>query len=948
MSAVAHIQLNGQMLEDGKLLITGHAQDSNAPIPPEELASLLFAWDEASFYGSFLETTDAQLCLSPVEALRFFTTPCALTHILLTYDVKLMTYRKYALLIHDALVHGEFLPDFSSWKRGEAGWQLTARDEPTPPAVHKWLSLVLQHAISEHFGLSMAWNHLHSEYPALYAMGEEISSHLDEQDWLQTIGLLRDSTPFRTCIQLVEASGGAEDWQLKILLQEREHPEHLVEIPPGPSIAQLIPTPWQTHASRFVHDIQKCLAMIPWLASDDPTQLRRSLSNEEAWRFLTEGSLQLVQSGIHVLLPAWWDQVRRTKPTLKAVLKSSPPRNSQTFFDVSQIMDFEWRLAIGSVELREQDFQALLSRQQRLMQINGQWIQVTPQLVAQIRHTLKQAAGQKGLSLRDVLQMHLLSQQDGQDELRSEADIEPVLSVELELDDQLRQLVFQLQKLSHIPLMQQPSAFQGTLRKYQLEGSSWLLFLRRLGLGACLADDMGLGKTIQFITYLLLLKETAGTRPSAPSLLICPTSVMGNWQKELARFAPTLRVYIHYGNARKAGDVFLASIRDADLVITTYALSHLDTQLLTSCRWDTICLDEAQHIKNAETKQARAIRRLKAAYRIALTGTPIENRLAELWSIFEFLNPGYLGSQQEFARHFVDPIERDHKPEAIARLQRLIQPFLLRRDKTDPAIQLDLPEKIEEKEYVRLTAEQAALYESTIQDMFTKLEGSSAMARRGLILTTLTRLKQICDHPALVHRERHPSDSIARSRKLERLLELVEEIRANGERCLIFTQYLQMGYLLQRALEAAGFGPVFFLNGGTPKDMRDQMIHRFQDASLPDSERAGIFILSLRAGGIGLNLTAANHVFHIDRWWNPAVESQATDRVYRIGQSRNVSVYKFITLGTIEERIDEMMERKHTLSKKIVGSGESWITELSVAELQDLLMLRHEWLDGKG
>lgn len=950
MSAVAEIYLTGRIVPDGHFVIAGHSTDHETQLRPEELASMLFAWDEHSFYGSFLETTETDIRLDPLEALRLFTSPRWLEHIHVMLSDEMETYREHAFLIKNALASGRFVPDFPRWKQGVTGWRLVETNQPCPGYVHDWLSFVLDHAITHHPALSLAWSHLQREYPALYIMGHEVSPHIDERDWLQSIGLLPDPAPFRTCIQIVESARDTTDWQLKVLLQDREHPDQLIELAADDGSADsLVPSAWQEHFASCERDLQKCLDLVPWLAQDaEHTKIRTRLSTEEAWRFLTEESLRLVQAGIHVFLPAWWEQVRKAKPTLKAVIRTSPIRQARTYFDVSRIMDFEWKLAVGSVELNEHEFRALLLQKQKLMQINGQWIQVTPELVSQIQKTLKMSMGRDGLSFRDILQMHLQSTVEEREQANIDDDEASALQVKLELDHQLQQLLSQLQEIRHIPLAAQPSSFHGTLRKYQLEGSSWLLFLRQLGLGACLADDMGLGKTIQFITYLLHKKERKIGSLHTPSLLICPTSVIGNWQKELERFAPALQVYLHYGNTRQKGEHFLSSIAGADLVITSYALSHLDEAELASLSWDTICLDEAQHIKNAYTKQAQAIRRLHGDFRIALTGTPIENRLTELWSIFEFLNPGFLGSQQAFSRRFVEPIERDQDQELIKRLQRLIQPFLLRRVKTDPAIQLDLPEKIEEKVYVRLTTEQAALYESTIQNMFGKLDETAAMARRGLILTTLTRLKQICDHPALVLKERNGRDDITRSHKLERVLELVEEVRQKKERCLIFTQYIQMGHLMQRVLEAEGHGPVFFLHGGTSKEMRDQMIARFQDPALPDGERAGIFILSLRAGGIGLNLTEANHVFHLDRWWNPAVESQATDRVYRIGQERSVNVYKFITLGTIEERIDDMMERKLQLSQKIVGTGENWITELSASELQELFMLRNEWLDGKG
>ncbi|MCL6459708.1 MAG: DEAD/DEAH box helicase, partial [Gorillibacterium sp.] len=339
-----------------------------------------------------------------------------------------------------------------------------------------------------------------------------------------------------------------------------------------------------------------------------------------------------------------------------------------------------------------------------------------------------------------------------------------------------------------------------------------------------------------------------------------------------------------------------------------------------------------------------AIRRLEGGHRIAMTGTPIENRLTELWSIFDFLNPGYLGPLREFNRTYVQAIERTGDREPLERVQRLIKPFMLRREKKDPTILLDLPEKSEGKVYVSLTTEQASLYENHIRDMFDRLESLSAMERRGMILASLTRLKQVCDHPTLLLKDERSSWR-GRSSKVERLLDMVRELRSEGDRCLIFTQFVEAGHLLERALREQLGENTQFLHGGTSKAARDAMIDRFQDETLPDAERPGVFLLSLKAGGIGLNLTAANHVFHFDRWWNPAVENQATDRAYRIGQTRHVQVHKFVTLGTLEERIDEMLERKLALSNQIVSSSENWITELSTNDLRELFRLRREWIE---
>jgi SNF2 family DNA or RNA helicase len=416
---------------------------------------------------------------------------------------------------------------------------------------------------------------------------------------------------------------------------------------------------------------------------------------------------------------------------------------------------------------------------------------------------------------------------------------------------------------------------------------------------------------------------------------------------EIRRFAQPLRVHLHYGPQRLKGRAFEQAVMsgDVDLVLTSYNLAMLDEDELSSVEWDSICLDEAQNIKNAHTKQASAIRRLNGFHRIAMTGTPIENRLTELWSIFEFTNPGYLGTERDFAHSFATRIERDRDPEALQAVQRLIRPFLLRRVKTDPAIQLDLPEKNETKVFVSLTSEQGSLYENYIRDMFARMDRLSQMERRGHILAALTKLKQLCNHPALFLKEGQQTAWHQRSNKVERLTEMVLELRQEGDKCLIFTQFVETGRLLQRILQEELGEQVPLLHGGTPKQTRDAMIAHFQNTSLPEDEQTHVFILSLRAGGIGLNLTAANHVFHFDRWWNPAVENQATDRAYRIGQTRNVQVHKFITLGTLEERIDELIENKLGLSSDIVGTGERWLTELSDRELKDLFALRAEWVD---
>ena len=439
--------------------------------------------------------------------------------------------------------------------------------------------------------------------------------------------------------------------------------------------------------------------------------------------------------------------------------------------------------------------------------------------------------------------------------------------------------------------------------------------------------------TVQLIASLL--SHQPGESGSAPTLLICPMSIVGNWQRELQRFGPSLQVMVHHGAERLSGQAFEDEVNRHDVVLTTYSLVHRDAEHLARIAWDNVVIDEAQNIKNPSAKQTQAIRKLNAAHRIALTGTPVENRLSELWSIMDFLNKGYLGSAKDFHTRFAQPIEKYRDADRSATLKRLIQPFVLRRLKTDKSIIADLPDKMEMKVLCNLTAEQATLYQAVVKDMLAKIEQTEGIERRGLVLATLMKLKQVCNHPA--HFLSDGSALPGRSGKLARLEEMLEEALAAGDRALVFSQFAEMGDMLRRHLQTVFAREVLFLHGGTPKQQRDTMVQRFQSGQGPS-----IFLLSIKAGGVGLNLTAANHVFHFDRWWNPAVENQATDRAFRIGQTKNVQVHKFVCVGTLEERIDQMIEQKKDLAERIVGAGENWLTEMSTAQLRDLFALGRE------
>jgi SNF2 family DNA or RNA helicase len=453
-------------------------------------------------------------------------------------------------------------------------------------------------------------------------------------------------------------------------------------------------------------------------------------------------------------------------------------------------------------------------------------------------------------------------------------------------------------------------------------------------LNPCLADDMGLGKTLEVIARLLKEREEAGIVP--PTLVIAPTSVLGNWRKEIERFAPQLRTLVHQGITRlKDKENFAETSQNYDVVLTSFALARLDEKLLQGMKWHRVVVDEAQNIKNPHAAQTRAILKLAAPHRLAQTGTPVENRLRDLWSIFNFLSPGYLGKEAQFRKTFELPIQKDNDLARSTTLKKLVEPFILRRVKTDKRIIDDLPDKIEQKMFCTLSSEQASLYEAVVKDVEEQLNDAEGIQRKGLILSTLLKLKQICNHPAQFLQD-GSAFTTERSHKLQRLGEMVEEVIDSGESALIFTQFTEIGGELERYLEHALHYNTYYLHGGTSVKRRERMITEFQD---PETEPS-LFILSLRAGGVGLNLTKANHVFHFDRWWNPSVEDQATDRAFRIGQRKNVFVHKFVAMGTLEERIDAMIEDKKRLSSLVMGTDESWLTELDNDTFKDLIALR--------
>jgi SNF2 family DNA or RNA helicase len=784
--------------------------------------------------------------------------------------------------------------------------------------------------------------------PMVDAPASQLSALYDQwQAWLESLRTPTDA-PFRICFRLeppappdaesiqaepVEAetvdAESAEAWTLRFFLQATDDPSLLVP-------AQRV---WRERGStlRFLNrhfdQPQERLLAGLGLASRLFPPLERGLRSvrpedsrltvQEVHAFLRETAPLLEQSGFGVLVPPWWNK-RGARLGVRARVSSRGTSEStgRGILSMDSIVQYNWQLALGDEELSWEEFNKLAALKTPLIQLRGQWVELDPAQVEAAIRFWEERREQEEMRLRDALRMGL-----GQEGM---VEGLPVTGVDAEgwVADLLRQLR-DGQQLAQLP---QPGEFVGQLRPYQIRGFSWLAFLRRWGLGACLADDMGLGKTIQAIALLLYDRERGVL--DRPVLLICPTSVVGNWHRELGRFSPGLRVLVHHGSDRATGEEFIALAGEHDVIISTYALARRDEETLWAVEWGGVILDEAQNIKNPSTKRAQAIRKLQAEYRVALTGTPVENRLSELWSIMEFLNPGYLGSQKGFRSRFARPIERYQEEGAAKQLQSLVQPFVLRRLKTDSHIIQDLPEKMEMMVYCTLVPEQATLYEAVVRDSLEQVEESEGIRRRGVVLATLLKLKQVCNHPAQFLGD--GSALPGRSGKLARLTEMLEEVLSVGEKALVFTQFAEMGKMLKAHLQEAFGREVLFLHGGTPQKQRDRMVTRFQE----EGHGPPIFVLSLKAGGLGLNLTGANHVFHFDRWWNPAVENQATDRAFRIGQTRDVLVHKFICAGTLEERIDDLIESKKELAEMVIGAGEGWLTELSTDELRDLMTLQ--------
>ncbi len=692
---------------------------------------------------------------------------------------------------------------------------------------------------------------------------------------------------------------------------------------------------------ELIGSMAEQVKVVPGLADlaleHEPTQV--DLELDVAEDFLDVAPVELQRMGIELIGP---ERLIRTRVSINGEATPSPADDRKQQFGKEALV--AWKMVIGNEEISEAELARAEEVGATLLHTGHRWVRIDADELRRKRAKLNELTTTKSV----VTPIELLrlandeslgggGEADGMDP--HDDGPTPLITMRDEYHDargdpagSASELDWVRNLLAGLPderlaETHESSDFAGELRHYQRRGLSWLQFLAKLGLGGCLADDMGLGKTATTLAHLL-------ERPG-PHLVVCPLSVVRNWSQEAARFTPKLDVTIHHGANRKqtADDSTLfATDPERQIVITTYGLLPRDLEHLGDVDWSTVVLDEAQMVKNPNTKAARAVRQLRADQKLALTGTPVENRLSELWSILDAVNPGLLGSLPKFRERFGTPIERHGDAEAAARLRHITQPFILRRTKADKRLLPDLPDKIEQIAYAKLTREQATLYQQVVDQLLADAEQAKGMRRRGLVLAALMRLKQICNHPA--HALGDGSRLAGRSGKLTRFDELVTELLDAGERALVFTQFREMGELLRTHVDDQFHFDAPFLHGGVSRTGRDHMVDAFQDGSGPP-----LLLVSLKAGGTGLNLTAASQVIHYDRWWNPAVEDQATDRAWRIGQDRTVNVHKLVCEGTVEERIGVVIDDKRKLAESVVGTGEAWLSELSTDELRDLVVL---------
>ncbi|QVV67276.1 DEAD/DEAH box helicase [Synechococcus sp. LA31] len=792
--------------------------------------------------------------------------------------------------------------------------------------------------------------------PLLEAWQEGLSSHdgklqLDEEDqerlaiashhWRETVA--GKVAPARACLELFTPPEGEELWELRFGLQAEADPS--LRVPAGivwgagDGNLALGEIQLEQPGALLLEGLGRALLAFEPIERglDAATPEAMQLTPAEAFVLVRTAASRLRDVGVGVVLPASLSGGLASR--LGLAITAELPEKSRGF-TLGETLEWRWEFMIGGVTLNLRDLEKLAAKRSPLVQHKGAWIELRP---LDLKNAEKFCAAEPPFSLDDALR---ITGNEGETLQRL-----PVHA--FTAGPRLQAVLEQYHQQKAPDPLPAPPGFAGQLRPYQERGLGWLAFLHRFDQGACLADDMGLGKTIQLLAFLQHLK--AEQELKRPVLLVAPTSVLTNWKREAAAFTPDLVVNEHYGPRRpNSPEAIKKALKGVDLVLTTYGLLQRDSELLEAIDWQGMVIDEAQAIKNHNAKQSMAARDLGRPgrgskcgprFRIALTGTPVENRVSELWALMDFLNPKVLGDEPFFRQRYRLPIERYGDMSSLRDLKSRVSPFILRRLKTDKSIISDLPEKVELSEWVGLAPEQKKLYNQTVEESLDAIARAPLGQKHGQVLALLTKLKQICNHPALaLKQDPDPSDVgffkefAARSAKVQRLEEILEEVIEAGDRALLFTQFAEWGHLLKAHLEQKWKQPVPFLYGNTSKAERQAMVDRFQD----DPRGPQLFLLSLKAGGVGLNLTRASHVFHIDRWWNPAVENQATDRAYRIGQQNRVMVHKFITSGSVEERIDRMIKEKSKLAEDIVGSGEDWLGGMDVRQLKDLVTLSED------
>jgi len=770
------------------------------------------------------------------------------------------------------------------------------------------------------------------------------------QNWTQSALGFRFSYDFTLSMELKYPEKVEGDWSIKISLSSHDGTTiiPLNELWEGNELNKEIYSKIFKGDKQYLEIILRALGAASKIfppvkkAFLENIQHEIKLTSSEVMEFLKYPKDLLIQSGFNIILPEVFTLSGKQRLTTNLIIRSKKDSKKNrglssglpAIFDIDSMLDIKWDARIEGKKISEDEFNNLIDSKEPLVKLNGKWILINQNDVEDLRNIKKFRVN----NYFDALKLGLI----GKVQLQENGSKYDVI-----VEGELHEIITRIQSIESFEEIPCPTSFNGKLRVYQEEGLKWIGNMTKFNFGLCLADDMGLGKTIQVIAFLLYLKEVYPNNKGS-ILVVCPTSVLFNWQREFRKFAPTLEVLLHHGpNRYKQASKIPEFLKAHRIFLTSYGTIRNDIDFLETIQFSGIIIDESQNMKNYNSKQTKAIYKLKSQYRICLSGTPIENRLLELWSLFNFLNPGLLGSREEFQEKFILPIERFQNQEAINDLKLIIAPFILRRVKSDRSIIQDLPEKNEMKLMIELTSEQVMLYKDLTEETIIMIDDSTVDNRKksGLILALLVKLKQICNHPyqylkkdiASIEADKEMNQIISQSNKLERLLEMTDEVISNGEKVLIFTQFTQMGSIIKKILEWKYNFKILYFHGSVPEKKRSEIIDDFQSEEI---ESPPILILSLKAGGTGLNLTQGTTVIHFDRWWNPAVEDQATDRAYRIGQKSVVNVYKFITHRTIEEKIDLLLEEKRGLSEKILTStGESWISNLNTERLKELLLL---------